>query len=382
MRRPSAGAERSSLLLALALIVAGAGAGSVACDKPAPTATSDASASRVEAAHGDASVASSGSGGGPRPELRPGEPPRPAPAIPPPSGPPCRIMTAENGPPMTSDATQWLTTTTPGNFSVKVFETGRELRFEGPGRTKACGGDVALVAAGSAVGLPGAGEAPGSEQWVATACGVGRWAAGVHRFSALGAKDGCRWQSSVGSANLYHAADVVESEVPFEAPDAGTPAPGASSPPSLPSVPSSLPSVPSSLPSVPSPSSLTAHTSPWRRVDGRRAFKLTPRSALDQTPAVRSAIAECERAAAAVDALAARMADGGAPSTGDSGTSVGDAAAASVAARAIARAACAVATVRVALGATRPRADAAADEARLEAAVARWNGSTSAARHP
>ena len=88
-----------------------------------------------------------------------------------------------------------------------TLETGRELRFEGPGRVRACADDVALVAEGSAIGLPGSGEAPGAEQWAATACGVARWASGVHRFA--GARDACKLQSSLGSVHLYVAGDVT-----------------------------------------------------------------------------------------------------------------------------------------------------------------------------
>ncbi|HSO36783.1 MAG TPA: hypothetical protein VLT33_29860, partial [Labilithrix sp.] len=81
-------------------------------------------------------------------------------------------MASEGGPSASADATGWLDVAAKANFTVRTLETGRELRFEGPGRVRACADDVALVAEGSAVGLPGSGEAPGAEQWVATACGA------------------------------------------------------------------------------------------------------------------------------------------------------------------------------------------------------------------
>ena len=131
------------------------------------------------------------------------------------------------------------------SFTVRTLETGRELRFEGPGRVRACADDVALVAEGSAIGLPGSGEAPGAEQWVATACGVARWASGVHRFT--GARDACKLQSSLGAVQLYVAGDVTATEV---AVDGGAPRDADAD---------------AGAPNKPSP---------WRRVDGRRAFAL------------------------------------------------------------------------------------------------------------
>jgi hypothetical protein len=257
----------------------------------------------------------------------------------------CRIMASENGPPAKADATGWLDLVAHASFTVRTLETGRELRFEGPGRVRACGDDVALVAEGSAIGLPGSGEAPGAEQWVATACGVGRWASGVHRFT--GARDACKLQSSLGAVQLYVASDVTVSEVAVDggaplATDAGAATDGGS-----------------------------AKASPWRRIDGRRAFTLQPRSAIDGAAGVKTALVACERAADAVQKMAAAMlpdarADGGAT---DGGAGIGDLAEESVVARGVARAACAVAAVRVALAGSRP-----IDEGRLTAAMMRWRG--------
>ena len=255
----------------------------------------------------------------------------------------CRVMMSEGGPSASADATSWLDIPSGASFTVRTLETGRELRFEGPGRVRPCAGDVALVAEGTAVGLPGGGEVPGAEQWVATACGVARWASGVHRFT--GARGACRWQSSLGTANLYIAADVVAEELTID---------GGASEPAAPSPEASLPRPRADA---------GREASPWRRVDARRAFRFSARGPLDTPAATKVALGACESSAANVVALAARM------TASDSGANVGDLAAESVTARGTARAACAVAAVRIALAGTRP-----AEVARLEAASAQWRG--------
>ncbi|MEA2747426.1 MAG: hypothetical protein QOI41_1569 [Myxococcales bacterium] len=327
MRPPLDGASRLARAIGIATVVAVLAPG---CDdRKAATVGADATAS----APTDASVAVAV----PVPDS--GLPlPLPLPI--------CRIMASENGPPAKADATGWLDLVAHASFTVRTLETGRELRFEGPGRVRACGDDVALVAEGSAIGLPGSGEAPGAEQWVATACGVGRWASGVHRFT--GARDACKLQSSLGAVQLYVASDVTVSEV---AADGGAPL-------------------------ATDAGAVTdagrAKASPWRRIDGRRAFTLQPRSAIDGAAGVKTALVACERAADAVQKMAAAMlpdarADGGAIDGGGAG--IGDLAEESVVARGVARAACAVAAVRVALAGSRP-----IDEGRLTAAMMRWRG--------
>jgi len=236
-------------------------------------------------------------------------------------------MAGEGGPAASADTTAWLDLAAKASFTVRTIETGRELRYEGPGRVRPCSGDVALVAEGSAVGLPGSGEAPGVEQWVATACGVARWAAGVHRFS--GARNACKLQSSSGSMNLYVAPDVTAKEIV----DGG----------------------------APPPVDAGAAATPWRRIDLRQSFVLEGRGPLDSAAATKSALTACERAAASVQSIEAGM------TSPEAGASAGDLAAESVAARGIARAACAVAAVRVALAGTKSD-----DVARLDAASTRW----------
>lgn len=249
----------------------------------------------------------------------------------------CRVMSSEGGPAATADATSWLDVAAKASFSVRTLETGRELRFEGPGRVRPCGDDVALVAEGSAVGLPGTGEAPGAEQWVATACGAARWASGVHRFAAD--RDRCRLQSSTGTLELYAADDMTFDEV---AVDGGAPV---------------VAGADAGAPDA------RAAKSAWRRVDGRRAFEARAHGRLDSAASVKASVGSCERAAATVQRLATGMTGGDAGDGGDIGTMAAD----SVVARGIARAACAVAAVRVALAGSKSD-----DLTRLATLNSRW----------
>ena len=250
----------------------------------------------------------------------------------------CKVMASEGGPAAGADPTGWLDVAARTNFTVRTLETGRELRFEGPGRIRACADDVALVAEGSAIGLPGSGEAPGAEQWAATACGTVRWASGVHRFT--GARDVCKLQSSQGTAHLYVADDVTAEDVAVDGgpPDAGQ-----------------------AVASTTDGGS-AAGKSGWRRIDARRALRLQGHGTLDSPAAVKSALASCERAAQAVQRLATSL------TSGDAGSgTMGELAMESVAARGIARAACSVAAVRVAISGSK-----APDQARLDAANSSW----------
>lgn len=249
----------------------------------------------------------------------------------------CRVMSSEGGPSATADATSWLDVAAKASFSVRTLDTGRELRFEGPGRVRACGDDVALVAEGSAVGLPGTGEAPGAEQWVATACGAARWASGVHRFAS--ARDRCRLQSSTGTLELYSADDMTFDEV---AVDGGAPLAASSDA---------------------GAADAGAAKNAWRRIDGRRAFEARARGPLDSAASVKASLTACERAAITVQRLATGMTGGDAGDAGDIGTMAAD----SVMARGIARAACAVAAVRVALAGSKPD-----DLTRLATLNSRW----------
>lgn len=125
--------------------------------------------------------------------------PPPRPDVIKPKGPACRIVSGEGGPGPKSDPSTWLDGPAKATFAVHNNETGREVRFEGPMHVKACTPDVSLLAWGTALGLPGAGDGPGSESWVAFPCGVVRWMAGVTKVIA----DTCTVQVSTGSAFVW-----------------------------------------------------------------------------------------------------------------------------------------------------------------------------------
>jgi|GEM_PF-4332115 len=318
MQPRSAAASRYSLCVAFAMSAAACRDGSSStADASAPVASSPALLASAPPSQGGASLS---------PAAKPAEAAR---------GAGCRVMTSDGGPRADADPSAWLDVAAGATFSVRVFETGRELRFEGPGRVRACGDDVVHLAAGAAVGLPGSGEGPGSEQWVATPCGVARWAGGIHRVESR--TDGCKLQSSVGTAYLHVPSDVVVEDLPV---DAGAPDASAAS-----------------------ASAPHAATAGWARIDAKRALLLRLRAPADAT---KNALVACERAASHAQSLAERMTgDASPPAQGDGG--LGELAAESVVARSAARAACAVAAVRVAATGSR-----AADVARLATADARW----------
>jgi hypothetical protein len=126
---------------------------------------------------------------------------------PPPSPPPpkCRVMQSENGLPPSADPTKWVDLPDKSASTVRVTETGIEIRFEGPGRARPCAEDYAILAGGSASVAPGGGGGPGVETWIATPCGVVRFS-GVHRVTVE--PNVCRVKSSMGPAFVYPANDA------------------------------------------------------------------------------------------------------------------------------------------------------------------------------
>lgn len=219
--------------------------------------------------------------------------------------PACKIMQSENGPSPGTPASSWLDVAEHSAFSVRRLESGRELRFEGPGRVFPCSGDVALIARGIAFGRPGSGEAPGSEQWVGTACGALRWASGAHRITAGPTADECTIEVLAGVAHLLVASDMREPT----AADAGL------------------------------------RANEWRTLSGKQTIHLRGSANLGGAAAVKAALAACEAAAEDVDRTARALAS---PTTDASAKS--ELAAKSVTSRGLARASCAIAAVRTELG--------------------------------
>lgn len=233
--------------------------------------------------------------------------------------PACKIMQSENGPSPATPASSWLDVAERSAFSVRRLESGRELRFEGRGRVFPCSSDVALVARGIAFGRPGSGEAPGSEQWVGTACGAVRWASGAHRITAGPKSDECTIEVLAGVAHLLVASDVIEPNVA----DAG------------------------------------ATSAEWRTLSGKQTVHLRGRAKLDGAAAVKAALSSCEKAAEDVDQTARALAS---PTT--DGSTKSDLAAKSVTSRGLARGLCAIAAVRIEVGGNHD-----ADRTRLEKAL-------------
>jgi len=352
MPRPSGGGSARAtgtigvaLALALALALGGCRDGGREAGEDAAAAHAEADAHAQAKAHADADAAAAadsgtgtGTGTGTGGERA------------------CRIMTSEGGPRLGADPSTWLEVAERGTFAVKDLVTGRELRFEGPGRVRPCGFDVPLVAEGAAVGLPGSGEGAGSEQWVATACGVARWSGGVHRFEAR--KGECKIQSSTGNALVFLAEDVTAHEVVV---DAGAPDSGA------PALDAGAPRLDAGAPER------------WRSLEAKHALRLQPKTSITTPAATALALGACERAARAVEELATRMTAAVAAGSREAGTldgspgspapGLGDLAAESVIARRTARASCAVAAARIALAGGREE-----DVRRLDAAASRWRG--------
>jgi hypothetical protein len=206
-------------------------------------------------------------------------------------------MQSENGPPPSADATTWLTLADKANISTRTSESGREMRFEGPGKVNPCGHAVALVAEGSAMALPGGGNAPGAEQWVAAPCAVVRWSAGITKISV--AKDECILQVSTGNAMLW-----VPPSARLDEPDAG-------------------PLLDAGL------------VDGWRRVIAKRTFRIRG------GPTAEAAIAACESAAEATRKAASAVADAAM-------SDLGSHTVADMRSRENARAACALAEARAA----------------------------------
>lgn len=253
---------------------------------------------------------------------------------------PCTVTTSTGAALPDEDPSGWLVLSAERPIAVREHASGRELSFQGPGRALPCARGVTLLGRGSVSGRPFAGEAPGSEQWVATACGVLRWASGAKHVTADvlgGAGDRCTFDIGAGTASWYLPADVVATDDDARAAEA-TP---------------------------------TFHTA-----TGKRSIGIVPRT---RTPGYftsaagsRHALDACVQRSGEVQDIARALMGGVAP-----GGVPGDLAARSVAARGLARAACAVAEVRVALSGGKP-----ADRARLDGAVAAFRDDAAPAENP
>lgn len=323
MRTPSGAAERTATALVTVALAISAGCRSAKTEGAGADASAAASRASGDAATPASPASHDGHAAG-----------RPAPAR------PCTITMAAGAALPDEDPTTWLTLPEGRRLAVREHESGRELSFQGPGRVLPCARGVTLLGEGAVAGRPFAGEAPGSEQWVATACGVLRWASGSKRVTAaIGVEDRgrCTFEIGTGSASWYLPADVVAT---------GDDTPPAEGPP-------------------------TFHVA-----SGKRTLEISDKTRTPgyfRSPAgIRHALEACERTAEDVQGIARAMLDGSAL-----GAARSDLAERSVAARGLARAACAVADVRSALSGEKPE-----DRARLEKALATFREDAAPAENP
>jgi hypothetical protein len=218
--------------------------------------------------------------------------PAPTPLASTPPPPACRILQSENGPPPSADAATWITLAEKASFTTRTSETGRELRFEGPGRVNACGKPVVVVAEGTAMGLPSAGGAPGQEQWMASPCAAVAYAAGITKITA--SANECIIQVSTGNARVW-----TPQTVRIDDPDGGL-------------------------------VTDAGVEDGWRRVIAKKTLRIRA------VPSVKAAVADCEAKASAARDAEQGITDGG----------VGLGTVRSMRARELVRAACAVAEAR------------------------------------
>jgi hypothetical protein len=114
---------------------------------------------------------------------------------------------------------RWLTLGPGAKVTAKDPRTTRETAFEGPGKVMPCVAheEESWVARGAFRSAPGAGEAPGAEEWVVTPFGVVRYAAAD--LQATVTSDGLTVALSRGAAFLW--ADETVTSVMGGGRDAG-----------------------------------------------------------------------------------------------------------------------------------------------------------------
>jgi hypothetical protein len=148
---------------------------------------------------------------------------------------PCRAISVvgrvavRDGAPLSTDALipdAWLDMTSDGHFTAKHPRTTRETTFIGPGGVRVCvnGDEEAEITTGTFTSSPGAGEAPGMEQWVLTPLGAVRYVASATRIAVTAGVLDVRVQS--GSAYVYAASDVKAQARALPDPDGGPPKKG------------------------------------------------------------------------------------------------------------------------------------------------------------
>jgi hypothetical protein len=194
----------------------------------------------------------------------------------------------------------WISLSAGSRVVVRDPRTGRETTFRGPGRARACvnAQEESWLPAGDFESSPGAGEAPGAEQWVVTTYGVVRY--GAARLVIEARPAAVSVAVSDGVAFAWPAADA----------NLAGPA--------------------------------TSETEGWQRVAGARlALALAPKARSEPRDAAAAAATRCSQLAKEAHDLAAALL---APAPDASPSRAAD----QVRVRRLARAACAVAHLRTA----------------------------------
>jgi hypothetical protein len=228
----------------------------------------------------------------------------------------------------------WLDLGASARIVAKDPRTTRETTFRGRGRVRPCVArrEESWVLAGVFESVVGAGEAPGSEEWLVTPFAVLRYATASLRVAV--SPKGASVSSASGVAFAWIADDAQARWIG----DAGAGATGAHD-------------------------GGVANTDGWERV-AEGTLTIEPTAPLQALPAARAAVDRCTALADRSHELAQLLM---APRAGLPDAS---AAAEQVLSRRVARAACAVAALRV--GGLPEAASRDALAAKLEAAVAAW----------
>ena len=229
---------------------------------------------------------------------------------------------------------QWLLLATKSRVVAKDPRTTRETTFLGPARVRPCVGrrEESWIAQGTFESAPGAGEAPGSEEWVTTPHGVLRYVAAKLRVSVLPKETTVKLGSGVA---FFWAADDVRT-VRLDKPDSRGRADAA------------------------------PDDEPWQRLN-EGTLRAVMRTGGPLVGAARSSVGACSVVALRSEDLARALLSGEKADASDLGRSVAD----QITARLIARASCSVAGLRVAaLTALETRTELSR---MVERANARWS---------
>jgi hypothetical protein len=243
-------------------------------------------------------------------------------------------------------------------------KSGREAVLEGPAHVVLCldGEEAHVMGHGQWSSVPGTGEGPGAEAWVASAHAAVRYGSGIVRIVA--SAETTRIEAKSGHALVLEAngSTCTREQAPAKSSDRGR-APAAGGRDGGPAQPTAL-----------SPSDR------WQRLESGDTFVCRTASA---KPSARSPVVDsnawlkrAEAAAGECSAAANRAANAArqvlSAGSADGGPALGSAAAEHVTARQYAKGLCLVAAAALAAVEAPPEAERAAIETRLKDANARW----------